>query len=313
MLDFDKTTLRLQSETLFEEILSDDNILLAISQSLHNKSNDSKCHYTTFHLFLNDILSLIKENIYTPDIFYKEFYIFDRKYRHIVAPQNFNSLIQRCIYNVISNEFFNIFSRNVYSCIPNRSAQLANIELSQKVKNVNKNYYYLKTDFHNFFGSINSFKLYDKLHESIGDTRVLNLLSQFIFKGKRSCGIPFGNLLSQIFGNFYVNDLDKILEKQCQIYSRFADDIILIDELSVLKRLENTIKDYCKEHNLKFSYIVYNKIKGGFKFCGWNHRLEFSTLDSRHNQTKNDKETYNRINLHNFSKNKITKTYSTIL
>lgn len=312
---YKNTTPKLQNPNLYEEIIDYNNIILAVSQSLNNKSTDSKCHYSTFHLYLNKVARLIQENLHCPDLFFKEFYIFDRKYRHIIAPQSFNSIIQRCIYNVISKEFFKIFSRNVYSCIPNRSAKLANKELRDKLKRIPKDndYYFLKTDFQNFFGSINAFKLYDKLHYTIKDKRVLNLLSVFIFKGKRSSGIPFGNLLSQIFGNFYVNDLDKILEEKTNIYSRFADDIILIDTLQNLKELENIIHCYNTRHDLKFSHIFYNKIKGGFKFCGAKHRNAYFTLDERHNVTKQDFFTYNHLNTHCLSKNVFNETYLTIL
>ncbi len=51
-----------------------------------------------------------------------------------------------------------------------------------------------------------------------------------LFYTKKACGLPIGNLTSQLFGNIYMNSFDHYVKQQCEIkhYGRYVDDFVLI-------------------------------------------------------------------------------------
>lgn len=142
--------------------------------------------------------------------------------------------------------------------------------------------YILKLDIKSFFMSIDKVILYqmlaafieEKYHQP--DKRiVLRLVRQIVFecpedncviKGKRAdwnglpcekslfwsnrrCGLPIGNLTSQIFANFYLNRLDKFVTEELGIryYGRYVDDFVLIDtDKRVLTEARKKIQDFLR-------------------------------------------------------------------
>lgn len=53
-----------------------------------------------------------------------------------------------------------------------------------------------------------------------------------LFHAADNCGLPIGNLTSQLFGNVYMNEFDHFVKKELRIkyYGRYVDDFILIHE-----------------------------------------------------------------------------------
>ena len=51
-----------------------------------------------------------------------------------------------------------------------------------------------------------------------------------LFHAKEDCGLPIGNLSSQLFGNVYMNDFDHFVKRDLKIkyYGRYVDDFILV-------------------------------------------------------------------------------------
>lgn len=49
---------------------------------------------------------------------------------------------------------------------------------------------------------------------------------------QRRCGLPIGNLTSQVLGNLYLDDLDHYLKEELRVpaYLRYVDDLILLDD-----------------------------------------------------------------------------------
>lgn len=123
--------------------------------------------------------------------------------------------------------------------------------------------YVLKLDVQGFFMHINRKLLYHRLLQFVGDRYtaqdkplVLDLIAKIIFndpakhciiKGSKKewqnlprnkslfhsppdCGLPIGNLTSQIFANFYLHPLDVYVSQTLGIkrYGRYVDDFVLI-------------------------------------------------------------------------------------
>jgi len=79
----------------------------------------------------------------------------------------------------------------------------------------------------------------------IGSIEEWNLLpkSKSLYYAKSGCGLPIGNLTSQLFGNVYLNSLDHFIKRNLGIssYSRYVDDLVLIHQNKT--RLENAIHE----------------------------------------------------------------------
>ena len=295
--------LNLNNKNLYYKIVTADSILKALLRTQSNKTQTSKYRYETLQIFgdktYDSIIYLISQDLY--ELNFKQFSLFDRKHRIIISPKNINSLIQRLFYEYTYKNFHSYVSKRIHSCINNRSTKTATTQIRNDLKNLKpEESYYLKTDFKSFFNSIDSNILYSKLESQILDKKVLKYLKSFIFKSKNPKGIPFGNLLSQLFGNFYISELDFLLENLK--YTRFADDIIIFGTKPKLLEYLKIIKEYCDKNLLKLSYARINN-NCYFNFCGIKHFKSYFLLDSRHVKTKTN--TYNHINDKNFSKNKI--------
>lgn len=52
-----------------------------------------------------------------------------------------------------------------------------------------------------------------------------------LFYSKEGCGLPIGNLTSQLFSNVYMSDFDNHVKRELKIkhYGRYVDDFYLID------------------------------------------------------------------------------------
>lgn len=101
----------------------------------------------------------------------------------------------------------------------------------------------------------------------------------FYEKGK---GIPIGNMTSQIFAIFYLNDLDHFIKEKLRIkhYVRYMDDFILIHwDKEYLKycltEIEKEIKKVKLELNKKTK--IYN-MKQGINFLGYRFVLKGKKL-----------------------------------
>ena len=57
--------------------------------------------------------------------------------------------------------------------------------------------------------------------------------SKSLFYSDEFCGLPIGNLTSQLFSNVYLNALDQFMKRvlHCKHYGRYVDDIIIVDKV----------------------------------------------------------------------------------
>jgi hypothetical protein len=71
-----------------------------------------------------------------------------------------------------------------------------------------------------------------------------------LFFSKRSCGLPIGNLTSQLFSNIYLNDFDWFVKKEldCKFYGRYVDDFFIVSkDKEFLRKIIPQIKKYLQE------------------------------------------------------------------
>jgi len=95
-----------------------------------------------------------------------------------------------------------------------------------------------------------------------------------LFHSKTDCGLPIGNLTSQIFANFYMDIFDHYIKHDLKIryYGRYVDDFVIVHEnKEYLKNLIPKLSDFLQSnlqaciHPKKIYLQHYSK---GVKFLG---------------------------------------------
>jgi retron-type reverse transcriptase len=95
-----------------------------------------------------------------------------------------------------------------------------------------------------------------------------------LFFTNKDCGLPIGNLTSQIFANFYLTEFDHFLKKQCGIayYGRYVDDCIIVHtSRPYLKSLVRQIQMYLRTNLglcLHPKKIYLQPVRNGVRFLG---------------------------------------------
>lgn len=72
-----------------------------------------------------------------------------------------------------------------------------------------------------------------------------------LFGSAEECGLPIGNLTSQLFSNVYLNKFDQFIKRElkCKHYGRYVDDSFIVSNSRiVLKRLIPEISKFLNEH-----------------------------------------------------------------
>lgn len=95
-----------------------------------------------------------------------------------------------------------------------------------------------------------------------------------LFYSKPNCGLPVGNLTSQVFANFYMDSFDHYMKHDLKIryYGRYVDDFVIVHEdKEYLKKLIPILSEYLQTvlqvtiHPKKIYLQHYSK---GVKFSG---------------------------------------------
>lgn len=191
--------------------------------------------------------------------------------REIFAADFRDRVVHHFIFNYISPIFEKTFINDSYSCRKGKGTHYGIKRIDHFIRSCSNNYskdcYILKLDIKGYFMAMNKSLLFDKVKNELIRNKnkvgfdlelVLYLIKKTIFndpkvnciiKGKKedwsglpqtkslfhaqpNCGLPIGNLTSQLFGNIYMNDFDHWIKKELGIkhYGRYVDDFVLINE-----------------------------------------------------------------------------------
>jgi hypothetical protein len=98
--------------------------------------------------------------------------------------------------------------------------------------------------------------------------------SKSLFYARVGCGLPIGNLTSQLFGNVYLNEFDHFVKGGLGLkyYGRYVDDFVLVHrDKSYLKLIIPEIGDYLRRElglELHGKKIYLQHFRKGVKFLG---------------------------------------------
>ncbi|MCX6751378.1 MAG: reverse transcriptase/maturase family protein [Candidatus Nomurabacteria bacterium] len=217
---------------------------------------------------------------------YAGFYISDPKPRHIHKATVRDRVLHHAIFNVLNPIFEPTFIPNSFSCRVGKGSHKGVLclrgMLNKESRNNTRTCYVLKCDVRKFFDSVDHDILIKILDKKIKDEKVMNLMREIVgsFNSEQSdlfCkkGVPIGNLTSQIFSNFYMNEFDQFIKHKLKVkyYARYTDDFIVVSKnKEYLVNLIPQINEFLNKnlelelHPKKVEIIPYHK---GVDFLGY--------------------------------------------
>jgi retron-type reverse transcriptase len=203
---------------------------------------------------------------------YNNFTIYEPKQRIVSSLKYEDRIVHNAIINVIGTIFIKSFISQTFSCIKGRGILKGLNTLKYYLKDVENTRYCLKLDIKKFYHNINHDILKQQLRTKFKDKNLLRLLDNIVDSFPQV--VPFGNLTSQYFGNFYLSKFDHWLKevKIVKYYLRYCDDIIVLsDDKKYLHDLRREIQEYLKD-NLKLElskYQVFPVNSRGIDYLGY--------------------------------------------
>lgn len=191
-------------------------------------------------------------------------------------------IVQHAIINIIEPIFVRRFIDQTYGCISGRGQ----LNGSKYVRKHIKNYEWcLKTDVRKFYPTIDQQVLYDSICRVIKDKNLLVIIKDIVFsiEGGKNC--PIGNLCSQLFGNVYLDNLDRYVKHTLKVkhYCRYCDDCVFFghtkEELFEVKKKVQEFVETKLLQELSFAEVF--RTKQGIDFLGYRHFNGYTILRKR--------------------------------
>lgn len=186
---------------------------------------------------------------------YIRFRIYEPKKRDIVSQGMSDKLINHlvCRYIIIPSVVPCLLDVNVASRKDMGTSRALFLfkEYKRKCKIKYGMYYVLKCDISKFFASIDHDILKKKLKRKIKDKEALKIVFDIIDSETEGLGI--GNMTSQFWAIFYLNDMDHYIKEELKIkyYIRYQDDFVLFHQSKeYLKECLEKIKEFLVKEKL---------------------------------------------------------------
>lgn len=295
---FLKENRNMKIKNVFDEIFSIDNLYAALEDASQGRryNKDALVYNLDAWAMVQEIRNEIFNGTYSIDRYYI-FYVYEPKKRMIMSISFKHRIVQWAIYRVINPVLVKGYIEDSYGCIPGRGSLSAMQRLKYWVVMASRKeeqWFYLKLDISKYFYRISHRVLKKILAKKIKDKRLLKVLYSIIdcehtpfgLPLGRSpgdvpleerlfdVGMPIGNLLSQLFANVYLNELDQYCKRELQIrfYIRYMDDVIILCNSKLQLRIW---KDQIEQFLLKELELHLNKktcirpIGQGIEFVGY--------------------------------------------
>jgi len=174
--------------------------------------------------------------------------------RQLGIPTVKDRLVQQAISQILSVHYDKSFSRHSHGFRPGRGTHSC-LEMASDI--VSQGYSYIvDIDLAKFFDTVNHDRLMTRLHQRIGDKKLLRLIGRFLRSGmlegglaqQRMQGTPQGSPLSPLLSNIVLDELDKELERRGLRFVRYADDmIIFVKSQKSAERVMRTVRRFIEE------------------------------------------------------------------
>ncbi|MBI5793845.1 group II intron reverse transcriptase domain-containing protein [Candidatus Uhrbacteria bacterium] len=226
---------------------------------------------------------------------YERFYIHDPKRRYISKASVRDRVLHQALVGVVEPMFDPTFIFDSFSSRKGKGTHAAIDRLEDFLRRGSRNgsntIYALKCDVSKFFDSIQHDVLMGMLRRRIIDEPLLGLVGQVVTSHTShqgtSCGLPLGNVTSQLFANIYLNGFDHWVKEHLRVrwYIRFCDDFILLHESrqfleSAIVQIDSYLSQHLhlQLHPYKVSLRTYQQ---GIDFLGWVLRPSVRTMRTK--------------------------------
>jgi RNA-directed DNA polymerase len=284
---------------LWDKIVSWENLVLAAKKAQRGKRDRDVVQRFNF-ILEQQLLRLQQELVdgnYKPGQF-RSHWIYRPKSRLISAAPYRDRVVHHALINVLEPILDRHFHPDSYACRKGKGTHAASNRLQKLMRRYK---YALQCDIRKYFPSIDHQILKNTFRRLIKDKKVLWLMDLIVdcsneqekvlnwFEGddlftpfERAKGLPIGNLTSQWFANWMLNDLDHFITSVLGVggYVRYCDDFILLhNDRTVLKDTKERIVLRLKQirmclHENKLSI---KPVRAGITFVGYriwpNHKL----------------------------------------
>lgn len=262
-------SLTLPLSNLWSRMISFDHLLSAYQ--LARKGKRKRTEVANFSLELEERLFDLQLDLqtgrYQPGE-YRQFTVYERKPRPIAAAPFRDRIVHQALMSLIEPALDARFYVHSYACRRGKGMHKAIDQYRQWAR---RYAYVLKLDIARYFPNIDHEILYSQLCRHIDDENVLKLIrllidtspdypqeATFFYPGDdlitptiRRRGIPIGNLTSQFFANYYLNEFDYWIVGELGIpaYLRYVDDLCLLaDSKAQLWQAAAAIEAFLNHH-----------------------------------------------------------------
>ena len=284
---------------LWEHVVSWDNLLLAARKARRGKRDRACVQRFEFNLE-GELLRLSDElcsGDYRPGLF-RTHWITRPKPRLISAAPYRDRVVHHALMNVLEPILDRHFHPHSYACRKGKGTHAAANRLQAMMR---RHRYVLQFDIRKYFPSVDHEILKGTFRRLIKDRRALWLMDLIVdhsnaqepvneyFPGDdlftpivRRRGLPIGNLTSQWFANWYLNDFDHFVTSRLGVgaYVRYCDDFLLLhDDRELLLWVRDRVAGKLARNRLRFHArrVFVTRSDAGVLFVGYrlwpSHRL----------------------------------------
>ncbi|MCL2173968.1 RNA-directed DNA polymerase [Candidatus Saccharibacteria bacterium] len=284
-------------------VFSVENLLKSWESFRRGKTNKPEVADFAMHTFssLADLSAQLLSGAYRHGT-YQRFIIHDPKYRIIHKATVGDRIVHHAVYAALYDYFDRKFIFDVYSCRVGKGLHRAlnrYRDFARRVSNKNQRQCYtLKCDIRKCFDTVDHHVLKQILARRIADPKLLAVLNEIIdsFRiNSQPCGLPLGNVTSQLLINIYLNELDQFIKHKlrAKYYIRYVDDFVILDaDAEKLGWYQERITLFLESRlimNLHQDKIFIQTINAGTDFLGWVNYLDYRVIrpKTRRRITKN--------------------------
>jgi len=284
---------------LWDKLISWENLVLASRKAQRGKRSKHCVQRFNFdqERQLLHLQKDLQEGTYRPGKFTTH-WIYEPKKRMISAAPYRDRVVHHALMNILEPILDRHFHPDNYAC---RKAKGTHASANRLQRLMQRYKYALQCDIEKFFPSIDHLVLKSAFRRLIKDKNVLWLMDSIVdtsnyqepqlawFEGDnlftpfdRRKGLPIGNLTSQWFANWFLNDLDHFITSRLAIgaYVRYCDDFILLhNDRQLLKKAVGKIRHYLVARRLRLHThkLFVRPVSAGLTFVGYRiwptHRL----------------------------------------
>ena len=252
---------RMDTRSLMEQIVSNDNLNAAYLQIVRNKGAAGVDGMTVEKLgaYLaengENIRKQLRTRKYKPQPVRRvEIPKPDGGTRNLGIPTVVDRFVQQAVTQVLTPIFEEQFHEHSYGFRPNRCAQQAVLKALEMMNDGHS--WIVDIDLAKFFDTVNHDKLMTIFGRTIKDGDVISVVRKFLASGvmiddeyeDTVVGTPQGGNISPLLANVMLNELDKELEARGLDFVRYADDlIIMVGSKQAAERVMKSVTRFIEE------------------------------------------------------------------